>query len=142
MTLAQVPGYFMALPRRLHRPQVHPLILPGGLRRLRLFLRQRQDRRGDHDLRLPDVFLQPRRLGRNLHLFARTVCHPRQRQRRRGILAPSFVGIIFLGPQDFAAVFLVFTGVLIATALNVLVLAEETMKKSLDGLNEAKPLRS
>ena len=52
-----------------------------------------------------------------------------------GIFAPSVVGWIMTGPDRFALVFTIFTGVLLVTALNVFVLGEETMHKSLDELN-------
>lgn len=52
-----------------------------------------------------------------------------------GIFAPSVVGWIMTGPDKFALVFTLFTAVLIVTALNVFVLGEETMHKSLDELN-------
>jgi putative MFS transporter len=56
--------------------------------------------------------------------------------RAGGILAPSAVGWIMTGPDKFALVFTLFTAVLVVTALNVFVLGEETMGKSLDELNK------
>lgn len=53
-----------------------------------------------------------------------------------GILAPIIVGWIMTGPDKFSAVFTMFTGVLVVIALNVAILGEETMRKSLDELHK------
>lgn len=52
-----------------------------------------------------------------------------------GILAPSVVGAMMTGPEKFSTVFAMFTGVLIIIALNIVILGEETMKKSLAEIN-------
>ncbi|MBP2650889.1 MAG: naiP 2 [Firmicutes bacterium] len=48
-----------------------------------------------------------------------------------GMLAPMAVGGLFTGPDKFSLVFAMFTGVMVLIALNVFVLGEETMNKSL-----------
>lgn len=57
-----------------------------------------------------------------------------------GMLAPIIVGAMFTGPDKFSLVFAMFAGVLIFIGLNVLVLGEETMNKSLEAPdNQSKP---
>ena len=51
-----------------------------------------------------------------------------------GILAPVVVGSIFTSPDKFSTVFALFTAVLVIIALNIAILGEETMHKSLDEL--------
>ena len=53
-----------------------------------------------------------------------------------GIFAPVVVGAMMTGPGQVSVVFGMFTAVLIVIALNVLVLGEETMHKSLDAINQ------
>ncbi|SDD48802.1 MFS transporter [Sporomusa acidovorans] len=55
-----------------------------------------------------------------------------------GMLAPLVVGAMFTGPDKFSLVFAMFAGVLIFIALNVLVLGEETMNKSLEATDQSK----
>lgn len=55
-----------------------------------------------------------------------------------GMLAPMVVGAMFTGPDKFSLVFAMFTGVLIFIAVNVLVLGEETMNKSLEAPEQSK----
>ncbi|WP_110954846.1 MFS transporter [Anaerosinus massiliensis] len=55
-----------------------------------------------------------------------------------GMLAPMVVGMMFTGPDKFSLVFAMFTGVLVIIGLNVLILGEETMHKSLEEPVEAK----
>ena len=54
-----------------------------------------------------------------------------------GILAPLAVGALFTGPDRFGVIFAMFTAVLLVSALNVIVLGEETMHRSLDELSQA-----
>ena len=53
-----------------------------------------------------------------------------------GILAPIVVGAIFTGADKFGLVFMVFTGVMIIVSLNVFILGEETMRRSLDDISK------
>ncbi|KYZ74731.1 MFS transporter [Anaerosporomusa subterranea] len=53
-----------------------------------------------------------------------------------GILAPIVVGALFTGPDKFATIFAMFTAVLLIIALNVMVLGEETMNRSLEEINQ------
>jgi len=59
-----------------------------------------------------------------------------------GMLAPMVVGVLFTGPDKFSLVFAVFTGVLVIIGLNVLILGEETMNKSLDDEKEMDGLQA
>jgi putative MFS transporter len=52
-----------------------------------------------------------------------------------GILGPFVVGLIMINKEAFSTVFLLFTGVLLLTALNVFLFGEETMQKSLDDIS-------
>ncbi|MDR3563216.1 MAG: MFS transporter [Negativicutes bacterium] len=49
-----------------------------------------------------------------------------------GILAPIVVGAMMTGPEQFSTVFTMFTVVLLIIALDIALLGEETMRKSLD----------
>jgi putative MFS transporter len=53
-----------------------------------------------------------------------------------GILAPIVVGALFTGPDTFATIFAMFTAVLLIIALNVMLLGEETMNRSLEEINQ------
>lgn len=55
-----------------------------------------------------------------------------------GILAPIVVGWIMTGPEKFGTVFMMFTAVLIIISVNVALLGEETMRRSLDDINKTK----
>lgn len=55
-----------------------------------------------------------------------------------GMLAPLVVGAMFTGPEKFSLVFAMFAGVLVFIALNVVVLGEETMNKSLEATDQSK----
>ena len=59
-----------------------------------------------------------------------------------GMLAPMVVGVLFTGPDKFSLVFAVLTGVLVIIGLNVLILGEETMNKSLDDEKEMDGLQA
>lgn len=52
-----------------------------------------------------------------------------------GILAPTIVGYMIAGPQGFAQVFTMFTGVMLAVAIAVGLFGEETKGKGLDEIN-------
>jgi len=54
-----------------------------------------------------------------------------------GILAPIIVGVIMTGPEKISTVFTMFTVVLLLIALNIVVLGEETMHKSLDEISKS-----
>ena len=53
-----------------------------------------------------------------------------------GILAPIVVGMMMTGPEKFSTVFSMFTAVLVIIALDIAILGEETMRKSLDELSK------
>lgn len=53
-----------------------------------------------------------------------------------GILAPALVGIIMTGPEKIPTIFVMFTVVLLLIALDIVVLGEETMQKSLDEISK------
>ncbi|MCX7779675.1 MAG: MFS transporter [Negativicutes bacterium] len=55
-----------------------------------------------------------------------------------GILAPIIVGWIMTGPEKFGTVFAMFTAVMMIVALNIVVLGEETKQKSLEDLAKTK----
>ena len=49
-----------------------------------------------------------------------------------GIVAPLVVGALFTGPDQFALIFGIFTGVLVIISLTLWFLGVETMNKELD----------